>query len=118
MLPLLRKHNVRLVEVARNRPTKRDGITVLQDTRQPRRLHLDGVFKLSDENRVTGTMPQLSGVRKCSVHAKGEVLDAAIADEIAAGHVAPGYRHVIAYAAEELDRVEKDNSYTTNARTP
>ncbi|WP_409490697.1 hypothetical protein [Amycolatopsis sp. cmx-11-12] len=57
MLPLLRKHNVRLVEVARNGPTKKDGITVLQDTRQPRRLHLDGVFKLSDENRATGTMP-------------------------------------------------------------
>jgi hypothetical protein len=57
-------------------------------------------------------------VQRSSARAKGEVLDAAIADEIAAGHVAPSYRHVIAYAAEELDRVEKDNSYTTNARTP
>lgn len=66
ILPLLRKHNIRLVEVARNGPTKKDGITVLQDTRQPRHLHLDGVFKLSDENRATGTMPQLGGVRKCS----------------------------------------------------
>jgi hypothetical protein len=36
VLPLLRKHNVRLVEVARNGPTKKDGVAVLQDTRQPR----------------------------------------------------------------------------------
>jgi hypothetical protein len=75
ILPLLRKHNIRLVEVARSGPTKKDGITVLQDTRQPQRLHLDGVFKLSDENRATGTMPQLGGVRKCSQKAKGSPQD-------------------------------------------
>jgi hypothetical protein len=67
MLPLLRKNNIRLVEVARRGPTKKDGIAVLQDTRQPYQLHLDGVYKLSRENRVTGTMPQLGGVRKCPV---------------------------------------------------
>jgi hypothetical protein len=39
-------------------------------------------------------------VQRSSARAKGEVLDAAVADEIAAGNVAPGYRHVIAYAAE------------------
>jgi hypothetical protein len=68
MLPLLREHDIRLVEVARKGPTKKDGVAVLQDTRQPYRLHLEGVYKLSRENRVTGTMPQLGGVRKCSLH--------------------------------------------------
>ncbi|MBB2505897.1 hypothetical protein [Amycolatopsis echigonensis] len=29
ILPLLRKHNVRLVEVARKGPTKKDGVAVL-----------------------------------------------------------------------------------------
>jgi hypothetical protein len=70
---LLRKHNVRLVEVARKGPTKKDGVAVLQDTRQPYRLHLEGAYKLSHENRATGTMPQLGGVRKCSQKAKWSV---------------------------------------------
>lgn len=81
ILPLLRKHNVRLVELARKGPTKKDGVAVLQDTRQPYRLHLDGVYKLSRENRVTGTMPQLGGVRKCSQKAKGAPQDSWRANE-------------------------------------
>jgi hypothetical protein len=74
ILPLFRKYNVRLVELARRGQTKKDGVAVLQDTRQPYRLHLDGVYKLSRENRVTGTMPQLGGVRKCSVDCTKSVL--------------------------------------------
>lgn len=67
LLPLLREHQVRFVEVARAGPSTKDGVAVLQDTRVPRRLHLDGIYALSTEHRETGTMPQLGGVRKCSV---------------------------------------------------
>lgn len=71
ILPLLREHRVRLVEVARAGPRCRDGLVVLQDSRTPQRLHADaaehGFFALSTENRVSGTLPQLGGSRKCSV---------------------------------------------------
>ncbi|TQJ01674.1 hypothetical protein [Amycolatopsis cihanbeyliensis] len=52
ILPLLRKHNVRLVEVARKGPTKKDSAAILQETRQPYRLHLEGAYKRSHENRA------------------------------------------------------------------
>lgn len=108
MLPLLRKHNVRLVEIARNGPTKKDGITVLQDSRQPRRLHLSGVFKLSDENRTTGTMPQLGGVRKCSQKAKGTPLDMWRANEFGDRQ----YFHAIGFNRDEYTRIKRDKAYS------
>lgn len=112
VLPLLRIHNVRLVEVARNGPTKKDGITVLQDTCQPWRLHLDGVFKLSDENRATGTMPQLGGVRKCSQKAKGAPLDTWRANEFGDRQ----YFHAIGFNRDEYTRIKRDKAYSMGGR--
>jgi hypothetical protein len=57
-------------------------------------------------------------VQRSSYRAKGEVLDSAIADEVAAGRVDRDFRHVVAFAAEEQWRAERDSSYTTNARRP
>lgn len=71
MLPVLRRHRVRLVEVARAGPSEADGIVILQDTRKPTKLHADpdkyGFFSLSQEHRRNGVMPQLGGRRLCSV---------------------------------------------------
>lgn len=39
MLPVLRRHRVRLVEVARAGPSEANGIVILQDTRTPVHLH-------------------------------------------------------------------------------
>jgi hypothetical protein len=108
ILPLLRKHNVRLVEVARRGPTKRDGVAVLQDTRQPYRLHLDGVYKLSRENRVTGTMPQLGGVRKCSQKAKGAPQDSWRATEFGDRL----YIHALGFNVHEYTRITRDAAYS------
>lgn len=108
ILPLLRKHNVRLVEVARRGPTKKDGVAVLQDTRQPYRLHLDGVYKLSRENRVTGTMPQLGGVRKCSQKAKGAPQDAWRANEFGDRP----YIHALGFNVHEGTRITRDSAYS------
>jgi len=108
ILPLLRKHNVRLVEVARRGPTKKDGVAVLQDTRQPYRLHLDGVYKLSRENRVTGTMPQLGGVRKCSQKAKGAPQDAWRANEFGDSP----YIHALGFNVHEATRITRDSAYS------
>ncbi|BDT92361.1 hypothetical protein IFM12275_23370 [Nocardia sputorum] len=72
VLPLLRQHSVRLVEVARKGPSAADGIVVLQDTRQPVQLHPDpekhGFYALSDEHRSNGVLPTLGGNRTCSVN--------------------------------------------------
>lgn len=79
ILPLLRKHNIRLVELARRGPTKKDVIAVLQDTRQPYRLHLDGVYKLSRENRhhaAARRSPQVQpSLHQASRHARQRGFD-------------------------------------------
>jgi hypothetical protein len=54
ILPLLREHNIRYVQVARHGPLEEDGITVLSDTMQPERLFIEGDYKLSDELRTNG----------------------------------------------------------------
>ncbi|MFI9591151.1 hypothetical protein [Nonomuraea sp. NPDC052265] len=65
--PLLRRYGVRTVQVARAGASESDGIVVLDDTRQPRVCHIGGVYRLSDEMLAVGTVPQVAGVRKCSV---------------------------------------------------
>ena len=82
VLPLLRRHGVRYVQVARAQllTTKAgDGIVVLDDSRHPERVHLAGAYRLSDELTAAGTIPQSGGDRRCSLRAKGAVLDPVIA---------------------------------------
>jgi hypothetical protein len=108
ILPLLRRHRVRLVEVARRGPTKADGVEVLQDSREPYRLHLDGAYKLSHENRESGTMPIRSGHHTCAQKSKGEPLDwwrgQELGDET--------YFHAIGYNVLEQGRIRKDAAYS------
>ncbi len=61
VLPRMRAHHVRYVQVARAGHHQADGITVLSDTRQPDRIFLEGAYKLSDELRAAGTVPQFGG---------------------------------------------------------
>lgn len=116
VLPRLRAHGVRLVQVARGRrhvSVDGDGVVVLGDSRSPAVLHLPGVYALSDELAEAGTIPQSGGARLCSVHAKGDVLDPAIA-RLTGGHV---FRHAVGFEADEASRAAKDSSYNTAART-
>lgn len=116
LLPLLREHRVRFVQVARERRhvTKDgDGITVLDDSTAPTRLHLDGGYRLSDEMREAGTIPQTGGARLCSVHAKGDALDPIIA-RLTRGRP---YRHVVGFEATEGKRADKDSRFNTATRT-
>ncbi|UGT70890.1 hypothetical protein LTT66_12355 [Nocardia gipuzkoensis] len=112
VLPLLRQHDVRLVEVARKGPSAADGIVVLQDTRQPVRLHPDpekyGFYALSDEHRGNGVLPTLGGNRTCSAKAKGVPLDTWRATQLG---LAP-YVHAVGYNAEETRRIATDSSVT------
>ncbi|WP_225900776.1 hypothetical protein [Streptomyces sp. RLB3-17] len=68
MLPLLREHGVRFVQLARNGQLKADGFTVLDDSRHPERLFARGPWTLWDDLESVGTVPQQASTRKWSVN--------------------------------------------------
>jgi hypothetical protein len=107
VLPLMRQHNVRWVQVARATECQTDGYAVLSDTRQPTTVYLEGSYKLSTELLDAGTIPTSGMCRKCSLKAKGWVLDLWIEKNITGD-----FRHVMGFNADELRRVEKDSSYS------
>lgn len=115
VLPLLARHRVRLVEVARTRRNTTaagEGVGVLSDTTAPVRLHADQGYALSDELLSAATVPQL-GSRRCSLRAKGAVLDPVIAN-LTGGQP---YRHYLGFETGELRRAERDAGYNTDLRT-
>lgn len=76
VLPRLRRAGARLVQVARAGRQDADGVVVLDDSRSPRRICARGPWRLSDELREAGTVPQIAnGRRTCSIRFKGWVLD-------------------------------------------
>jgi len=116
VLPHLRAHAIRFIQVARSRRrTTRagDGIVVLDDSRHPATLHAAGDYTLGDEMRSAATLPQRGGSRICSVHSKGDALDPVIARITKGGH----FRHVIGFEANEASRAKKDRLHDTAWRT-
>ena len=75
ILPMLREHSVRFVQVARHGAKEADGITILSGTRKPDTLYIKGDYKLSDELAASGVVPSYSGVHKCSLKAKAWVIE-------------------------------------------
>ncbi|MEV6533745.1 hypothetical protein AB0M86_29805 [Streptomyces sp. NPDC051639] len=106
MLPLLREHGVRFVQLARNGHLAADGITVLDDSHRPERLHARGAWTLWEEMESVGTVPQVAGTRKCSLRAKADVGDRWI------GAVMGGrpFRQIIGFNADEALRSLKDEA--------
>lgn len=131
ILPLLREHQVRYIQVARASRLISDGFVVLDDSRAPERLHLAGRYTLSQEMQDSGTVPQRGGARLCSAHAKGEVLDPTIervlngVEQLALGHhesdgspyFCRPFSHYIGFAADETDRVTRDRCYGGDNRS-
>ena len=114
MIPLLQRAGIRYVQVARKGPSRAlDGYAVLSDSRATRKLYLRGRYKLSDEMNDNGTVPQVGGVRKCSIKAKGEPLDDFLADELGG---AP-FMHAIGFEANEIGRAVRDAKCNTSQRT-
>lgn len=113
MLPLFRQYGIRYVQLARRGPVKADGINVLSDTNFPAELFLEGDYKLSQEMIGNGTVPQTGGIRKCSMKAKGEVIDRWLEDELDG---AP-FIQIIGFEANELSRAVRDATYNTCQRT-
>lgn len=106
ILPLMRSHRVRFVEVARNGPSIKDGYIVLTDSRTPDALHTEGEYRLSDNLIPAGTVPRLGRPHLCAIRFKGEVLDAWIADNIS-----EPFGPYIGYNSEETKRAEKSSDY-------
>lgn len=105
VLPRLRQAGVRLVQVARAGRHDADGVVVLDDSRSPRRIFQSGPWRLSDELREAGTVPQIAnGRRTCSIRFKGWCLDQWTENEFGTA----SYRRVIGYHYGELKRAEKD----------
>lgn len=104
VLKLMRRHRIRYVQLCRAGQEKKHGYVVLSDTCSPRRMHMRGPWRLSDEMRAAGTLPSVrNGRRWCSERAKGDVLDWWVAD-----NMEPGYTHVVGFAAEEGRRAKRD----------
>ena len=104
MLPLMAEHGVRYVQLARTTGSTTEGITILDDSRTPTRLYLEGAYKLSDEMRAAGTLPQRGGTRKCSIHAKGQPLDTFISGVVQG----QPFRHVMGFELNEPNRCMRD----------
>ena len=114
MLPLMRRTRTRFVQIARAEQSGTRYV-VLDDSRRPQKMIMAGPWRLSDELRASGTVPQIaSGRRLCSWRAKGSILDAWYADE----HQGAPFRHVVCFAAEEARRAERDQNYTSGSRRP
>ncbi|QXJ25940.1 hypothetical protein AGRA3207_007509 [Actinomadura graeca] len=113
VLPLLRRHRIRFAQVARDGPSQRDGIAVLDDSRDPRTLYLEGAYRLHEEMRAAGTLPQLGGARLCSAKSKGVPLDVFVA------HVTrqKPYLHAVGYEIGETSRAVRDATFDTVLRT-
>ncbi|MEU3565116.1 hypothetical protein [Kitasatospora sp. NPDC006786] len=113
LLPMMRSNGVRFVQLSRT--SQRGGYTVLDDSRSPRRLITRGPWRLSDELRASGTVPQIAAKRRlCSLHAKGDVLDGWLGDEFQG----TPFRHALGFASEELRRAERDEGFTALGRLP
>ena len=107
IFPLLRKHCIRFVEIAKHGPSTKDGYTVLQDTRQPYELNIAGDYKLSTQMHERGTIPALSGPHLCAIKWKGNVIDAWLHDHLLGQAFGP----YLGYSAEETKRAEKCEEY-------
>lgn len=106
ILPRLRDRRIRYVQVARRGHLEADGITILSDTREPERLFIEGDYKLSDELRAAGTVPQFGGDHHvCSLKFKAWVIEHWLAN-----YLRHPVRHAFGYNADETERVAKSEA--------
>jgi hypothetical protein len=111
ILPRLREHNIRYVQVARRTGSQSDGIVVLDDSRHPDELHLDGAYRLSEELTEAGTIPQVGGARQCSAKAKGWPIDTFLATA-----AREPFRQAVGFHTGEHGRARRDATYDTPRR--
>lgn len=115
LFPLIARHRVRTVQVARAGQSVKEGYVVLDDTRTPTRLVTEVPVTLGGRMLDVGTVPQVSStLRACSDWIKHLPLDSWLADHV--GH-AP-FVHCIGYSAEEVRRAQRDLDGNKGHRRP
>jgi hypothetical protein len=105
VLPRFRKHGVRFVQVARAGHLEADGIVVLDDSRNPTRLYIEGAYTLTDELLTAGTVPQFGAEHRCSLKFKAFVIETWLKQNLS-----HSIRHSFGYNAEEVDRIAKSDA--------
>lgn len=112
IVPRLAAAGVRYAQVGRRSGSQTDGIVVFDDSRAATQLYLAGAYKLSDELRAAGTVPQTGGARLCSAKAKGWPLDRFLEQ-----HVEGPFRQAIGFEAGEILRARRDAEHDLAGRT-
>jgi hypothetical protein len=102
MLPMMRCHGIRFVQVARHGHREADGITVLDDSREPTKMFLAGDYRLSDELKRNGTVPQYGGVHRCALKFKVWVIE-----QWLKGNLRGYAHHAFGYNADERKRISQ-----------
>jgi hypothetical protein len=133
ILPLMRAHRIRLVQVARGGQYESYGIVVLSDTVEPDQVYVDGAYRLSDELEHNGAVPTFSAEHRCSLkfkaceqwltanlrlparHAFG--YNAAEAERVARSEAAFRERIAFGFNRDESARVARSRRYNTPTRT-
>ena len=105
ILPLMRQHEIRYVQLARHGHLEAAGITVLEDSRSPSQVYLQGDYRLSDELRSNGTVPQFGGEHRCSLKFKAFVIEGWLRQ-----HQTTPVRHAFGYNITEPRRVAECES--------
>ena len=102
VLPMMRRHRIRFVQVARHGHREADGISILDDSRQPIQVFLDGDYKLSDELKRNGTVPQYGGVHRCALKFKAWVIE-----QWLEANLRGRAHHAFGYNSEERRRINQ-----------
>src|SRR5579863_585786 len=105
ILPRFRQHGVRFVQVARAGHLEQDGIVVLDDSRNPQRLYIEGAYTLTQELMTAGTVPQFGAEHRCSLKFKAFVIETWLRQNLG-----QRIRHSFGYNADEQDRIAKSNA--------
>src|ERR1700750_871478 len=102
VLPRLAEAGVHYAQVARAGARQKDGIAILDESDEPHRLYAGGAYRLSEELRSAGTIPQAAGSRYCSQKFKGWPIDTYLAE------CAPqATRHAVGYEAGGVGRARR-----------
>jgi hypothetical protein len=102
VLPMMRRHRIRFVQVARHGHREADGISILDDSREPIQVFLDGDYKLSDELKRNGTVPQYGGVHRCALKFKAWVIE-----QWLEANLRGRAHHAFGYNSEERRRIDQ-----------
>ena len=104
ILPIMRKHGIRFVQIARAGLSANEGYTILNDTRSPETMFIQGGYPLYTELIESGVVPQYAnGKRICSDRSKGVPIRAYLYDM----YKDEPFSYIFGFSNEEDRRINK-----------